>query len=96
MEEVIAIAIGVLAGLQVCGPQGTFLARCRERNALTQPILQLGASRLCLAPSDLAIAVGIQIKNQVKVSQVDIGPQRQGRTRCAEREVAVAARVRMG
>jgi hypothetical protein len=41
----------------------------------------------------LAIAVAVQVKDQVKVTQVDIGAQGQLLRRHAEREVAVAAGV---
>ena len=89
-------AIGVLAGLQVCAAQGALLSSRSQGNALRQPVVQLGASRLRLAPSDLAIAVGVEVKNQVKVPHVDIGPECQRGARRAEREVAVAAGVRLG
>ena len=63
--------------------------------ALGQPKLQLSASGLGFSPSDLAVTVCVQIKNQVHIAPMNIGSQAQLRIRCAERQKTVAAGVRL-
>ena len=84
-------AVGMLAGLQIGIAQGAALAQGTQGDALPQPGFQLGAARLGLAPSDLAIPVMVEVKNQVDITQVDVGTQAQLPVRRTERKVAVAA-----
>ena len=84
----------MLAGFQIGLAQGAALACGAQRYALQQPGVQLRKAVLGLAPGDLAITVAVQVKDQVKVTQVDISAQGQLLRGHAEREVAVAAGVR--
>ena len=86
----------MLAGLKVGGAQLALLACRTELQTLIEPAGQFSLAQVDFAPGDLAIAVGIQIKQQVHIAQMEVGTQSQRPRWSAERQVTVAAGMSQG
>ena len=88
--------VGMFAGLQVGHTQRALLACCAQLQTLVEPAGQLSAAPFGLAPGDLAVAVGIEVKHQVHIAQMEVGSQSQRPRWSAQRQVTVAAGMRQG